>query len=543
MGVLIRRTKGGIFPYWIGRWEEDGKRHETTLCRWKGTPPGPGEKHGNAAFEKSRGRAEALFKQIRDGEKTQEEEAALVRKVLASRYGGRVPRVKLADLAASWDALPHKADLRDERRARVHSVLARFVEYMAENFPRVTDAGALKEEHFKGFLDAVDASGVSARTWNDYLFILRGVLMRLDVRSRAVMMYLSQVPRRDVKTIHRRPFTPEELRAIFTAAKNLDTELYPVIVAAAYTALRRGDVCRLRWSAVDFRNGIISARTSKTNKPVRIKIEADLREVLEDAWRKRKPRAVYVFPGIALAYGGDQQRGTKGNPDGLNKRLQRVLHAAGFAKPEQVGNAGKYPRIYDDEATFRAVEDGMARAGWTEKRKAKARKVLALHLDGKNGKQIAEALEVGKGAVSAYLHAMEEVGEVALVSPPVVPDGAEPVATLASGEGQRKHRGSLCGWHAFRTTWATRELQAGASADFVRKAMGHTSTKMLEEFYDQGAGPECGVGGVIAAKSQTENAEDEGTERLYGMILTAKPEVRQAVEALLASVAKGGGAK
>ena len=165
-----------------------------------------------------------------------------MRGFLSARYGVKVERVKIAELAAKWDALPHKADLTEERRARVHSVLGRFRDFMAAEFPNVTEAGGLTAEHFKGFLASVDASGVSARSWNDYLAILRGVLAKVDGQSRGFREYLAKLPKRTENAVHRRPFDGGELDAVFAAAKETDPELYPVLVAAACTALRRGDV-------------------------------------------------------------------------------------------------------------------------------------------------------------------------------------------------------------------------------------------------------------------------------------------------------------
>lgn len=525
MGVFIRRTANGIAPYWFGLWNEDGKRHETSLCRWEGTPPAPGQKTGDAEFEESRGKAKAIFKRIRDGEKSREEEKAIEKKILAARYGGRVARVKLADLSARWDALPHKADLTEARRARVHSVLARFVGFMADNFPNVTEAGGLTPEHFKAFLADVDKrgipgkpkkgkadkdkkpepkperGGVSARTWNDVLAILRGVLRKVDGNSRGFREYLAELPKRTENPIHRRPFDGAELDAILAAAADKDPELRPALVAAACTALRRGDVCRLRWDAVDMAEGFVTVKTSKTGETVDIPIFPPFMDVLKEAERKRKKGVPYVFPKIALAYAR--------NADGLNYRLARVLAAAGFAVPKRKAqpkkgkgkrkakaeetakippaqaNAGKYEKPEDAESAATLLEDGMAREGWTAKRKAKARRILALHLEGKGGAEIAAEIGTSKGGVSDYLHAMEAAGRIALVSTPKADTPAR--ATLAEVEDgeQRARRGSLCGWHSFRTTFCTLALANGVPMDILRKITGHRTADIVLKHYDR----------------------------------------------------------
>ena len=131
------------------------------------------------------------------------------------------------------------------------------------------------------------------------------------------------------------------------------------------------------------------------------------------------------------------------------------------------------------------LEDGMAREGWTDKRRDKARRILALHFQGRNGKEIAEEIGTSKGAVSDYLHEMEDAAEIALVSPPK--RETLPQATLAEpqdGE-KRKHRGSLCGWHSFRTTFCTLALANGVPMDLLRKITGHRTAEIVLKHYDR----------------------------------------------------------
>ncbi len=548
MGVFIRRTAGGIAPYWFGLWNEDGKRHETSLCRWEGTPPAPGEKEGDKAFERSRAKAQQLFKRIREGEKSREEEKAIEKKILAARYGGRVARVKLADLAARWDALPHKADLTEERRARVHSVLARFVEFMADRFPNVKEAGGLTADHFKAFFADVDASGISARSWNDYLEIVRSVLRKVDGNSRGFREYLADLPKRTVDTVHRRPFDGGELDAIFAAAREVDPDLFPALVAAACTALRRGDVCRLRWDAVDMAEGFVTVKTSKTGETVEIPIFPPFRAVLEDAAARRKKGVPYVWPKIALAYNR--------NPDGLNVRLRRVLAAAGFVRPERIAEAdgGKYEAPEDEEAAAAMLEDGMEREGWTAKRKAKARRILALHFQGRNGKEIAAEIGTGKGAVSDYLHAMEDAGKMALVSAPKRDTPARAtLAEIQDGQ-QRKQRGSLCGWHSFRTTFCTLALANGVPMDLLRKITGHRTAEIVLKHYDRrgrdamrraigDAMPKAIAGAVTAPAAPAAGDALEAVALppdLAGMLADADPDTLAKVARMLAKAKKWG---
>lgn len=334
---MMKRKDGSYDPRWHGLWSVDGKRKHASLNLWQGTPPGPGEKVGDAVFERSRARAEETFKRVRDGDKSKEEEVLLTRKILRARYGGKVDRVRLDELAERWDALP-RGTVTEEREKRVHSVLTRFVSYMAEHFPGVKEAGALLPKHFKDFLADVEKGGCTPRTWNDVLDILRMVLRRVDGQSKGFQEYLLDLPKKQKEqrsqTIHRKPFTVAELFAIFKAAAETDPEIYPLVVTAACTALRRGDVARLRWDDIDLQTGGAKVATSKTGEPVYLPIGRFplLKAVLEDASRKRRGEEPFVFPAVARQYAVD--------PKWLNRHLEKVLKVAGIKATRQERREG-----------------------------------------------------------------------------------------------------------------------------------------------------------------------------------------------------------
>ena len=298
----------------------------------------------------------------------------------------------------------------------------------------------------------------------------------MDGQGKGFREYLVNLPKKTESPVHRRPFDGKELDAIYAAAREVDPELYPVLVAAACTALRRGDVCRLRWDGVDLEEDFVTVKTTKTGETVEIPIFPPFRAVLEEALGKRKKGVPYVWPKIALAYAR--------NADNLNGRLGRILAVAGFAKPEK-RRAGKYAAPEDEEAAAAMLEDGMVREKWRNASKVKARQILKCHFSGMNGKAIAEALNISRASVSEYLHAMEEAGRVALVSPPKREDSSRlMLAEMQDGE-QRKQRGSLAGWHSFRTTFCTLALANGVPIEILQKITGHRTVEIVLKHYDR----------------------------------------------------------
>lgn len=465
---------GTLRPRWYGAWMTDGRAHETSLCRWRGTPPASFRvaDEGDKAFEDSRTRALAELREIAEGERSEADRAALASRAHRARYGVALRRVKIAGLYDAWRDLPRKRPPTPGRDAVCRGVFHRFTGYMEETAPNVKETGALTKEHFRGFMEAERARGVSPRTWNSTLSILRGTLAKVDPHSVGFAEYFKALPKDDENTIHRRPFNESELASIFEAAAS-DPLLHGLIVTAACTAMRRGDVARLRWQGVDLDAGFVTVKTSKTGDTVDIPIFPELRRVLESIPR----RGAFVFPEAAKLY--------TSSPDALDRRLQSVLSAAGFIRPPRnpKAEAARYPSAPPEEIARRASE-AMQGAGWGPKRQRTAAEILRRHLNGETGIAIAKATGTSRGGVSSHLHAVEKLIGLAVVSPARV-DGPQGPAMLAEAnpDTPRARRGSLVGWHSFRTTWTTFALSRGVPIEIVRTVTGHRTAEIVLKNY------------------------------------------------------------
>ena len=465
---------GSLRPRWYGAWVVDGRYHETSLCRWRGKPPASFRvrDEGDKAFEDSRQRALAELREIVEGDRSEADRAALAARVHRARYGQKVRRVKIADLYEAWKAMPRKRRPTPGHDAVCKATFDRFARYMAETAPNVTETGALTAAHLRGFMEAEDRRGVSARTWNGALSILRGTLARVDPNSSGFMEYLRDLPARDFATIHRRPFDEGELARIFDAAQS-DPLLHGMIVTAACTAMRRGDVAKLRWQDVDMEAGFITVKTSKTGETVDCPIFPQLRRVL-DSLKRRGP---FVFPEAAKIYASC--------PQTLDVRLRRIFGRAGFVRPPRNPEleAARYPSAPPEEVARRA-EEAMPQAGWGAKRQQTAAEVLRRHLDGESGKEIAKAMGISRGGVSGHLHAVETLIGLAVVSPARAdkPHGPAMLADVPP-EVQRAKRGSLIGWHGFRVTFCTMALANGVPLELVQRITGHRTAEIVLKHY------------------------------------------------------------
>ena len=134
---------------------------------------------GDDEFERSRGRAqEAYDKQQRKMEDDRTGQKTLTK--LAELKTGRVVTFPaLVDLYQHWEAIPRRK-APDERYATQCKVtLERFAAFVARHQRGAVEFVAVKPETARAFMKAEEARGVSPKTWNDTLKLLRATFKHL----------------------------------------------------------------------------------------------------------------------------------------------------------------------------------------------------------------------------------------------------------------------------------------------------------------------------------------------------------------------------
>lgn len=462
---LKKGRDGKLRSRWYGVFRDGERERMVPLCRWRGTPPASlsVSDAGDRAFEDSRVAALAELEQAADGERSKADKAALAARIHRARYRTQIRRVRLEALPAAWLSFPRKRNPTPAHVAHIQGVLRSFVDFMAEHAPKVTETGAVTGDHIRAFMTSEEKRGVSPRTWNVILSTLRGVFRRLDPHSQAFTDYLQEQPAKDEETIHREPFNQDELNRILEAA-NGDSMMRGLIVTAASTAMRRGDVCKLQWKDVDLRAGFVLVKTAKTGGTVEIPILPPLRAELE-----RRPRAgAYVFPDAARLYNS--------RPDVLDRKLADVLQAAGFHRPIR-SRSKAIPTITPKEIRTKVIPaiDG---AGWNEEKAERVRDVAERYASGQSVKRIERETGYSRGSVSGYLGDLEEITGLKITKG----YQKEPKNKEAELKGRLK-RGSVRGWHSFRVTWITSALAAGLSMELVRRVTGHAAVDVVLKHY------------------------------------------------------------
>ncbi len=474
--MLIRKKDGGLkSQWWYGSHEIGGTKKVFKLgVPVTGKVPASLRDSGDAAFEQSRGKAQGALDGMLYKLRERQNEVALTERLIELKTGGKPESVLITDLPTAWCQIPRKRQPVKQHLEYGKTVLRRFADHMQAHHAKVIRLDEIRAEHVRGFLERENQRGLSARTWNETLGFLRCVFRHFEPTSEAYRKYLANLPTKEGNTIHRAPFTPEEIRDILAAAQN-DDLMRPLIVTALCTAMRRGDCCQLKWKDVDLAAGFIRVKTSKTGETVEIPIMPILNAELV----QRKQRGMLVFPEAAQMY---QTR-----PDAIDNGLQRILAQAGFvsekmsARLEREKNA--LPALSPDETRRKGLSAILA-AEMSDGKRDTMQAIFKAYLTGQTVGEIAANIAVSKSTVSCHLNEIARMINAAVIRRPGL-NVAPTVRGLitARGEGPRLKAASVRGWHSFRTTFITLALSAGMPMELVRRVTGHTTVDVVLKYY------------------------------------------------------------
>jgi integrase len=112
--------------------------------------------------------------------------------------------------------------------------------------------------------------------------------------------------------------------------------------------------------------------------------------------------------------------------------------------------------------------------------------IFMAYTGGKSLRAVALELGVSKGTVSQHLNEIEGLIGAAVFPRPAASSRSavrRGMINADKGVGQRLKRGSMRGWHSFRTTFVTRALAGGMPEELVRRVTGHTAVDVVRKYY------------------------------------------------------------
>ncbi len=454
-------------------------------------------------FECSRVAAQAKLDQIVEEARSKRGSAHLVERLYEMKTGEKVKSVRLSEVQEEWTRLPRKREPSKYYVRQSRAILGRFVEFVRARNPKCQELSEVTRSLGRAFMDAEAERGIAAKTWNAEVMLLRSACREL-LPDGGLNPFLGATSKAG-ETVFRKPFTPEEMKAILDTVKD-DDFIRPIIVTGMCTALRRGDCCLLKWKDVDLERRFITVKTAKTGQTVGIPIfpllyeelaalasaagrrlgagEVKARDGVQGTEGQGQRLDGYVFPKQAAMY--------RENSDGITWRVKKALAVAlgGFAKADTGEQKAEtaLPEVPADEARRRGREfiAGLPNS-------VKTRHMLAVfeaYMDGKSAAKAALAAGVCKASAGAYLNEVEAAAGCRIVRGRT--GGCSFVAALRSDASLLRvrrpggvRRASVRDFHSFRVTWVTLALTAGVPLELVQKVTGHRTTDIVLKHYFQ----------------------------------------------------------
>ena len=484
-----RQRDGSLRDIWFGAFEMNGKRYGINLgVKIAGTPPASLslKDKGDTEYEVSRMAALAKLEHFIEEARKKNHSEHLVEKLYEIKTGEAIQSVKLGTLADEWEKIERRRVPNARYAAQCKSTLTRFAVFVRHENPKAVEMAHVTRSVARAFMDAEAKRGVTGKTWNDTLKLLRATFKYL-LPAGGINPFAG-TPTRETETVFRQPFTPEELAAITEEAR-ADEFIRPIIIVGMCTAMRRGDCCLLKWEDVDLKKKFITVKTSKTGQTVSIPIFP----MLFDELAKRKAGEKvkmdgYVFPEAARMY--------LENPDGITWRVKKIL-AAGLGEAVVNGDDTKALLEVSDVETRKRGEGFIAKLPDGTKRERMGL-VFKLYMEGKNIEAVMAGGKVSKGSVSGYLNEIQTAIGCRIVRGASRTGQREPHLTTGGNlkrkincaglQMDRKHglrRASVRDFHSLRVTWVTLALTAGVPLELVQKVTGHKTTDIVLKHYFQ----------------------------------------------------------
>jgi integrase len=318
MGLELRRDENEQLrsKWWYGRYTINGKRRFVNLgVEVKGSVPKNIRNQGDVAFECSRTLAAAKLKELVSEANGRKSAAHHLEELYEIKAGEGIQQVPLTDMGMRWEFLPSKKTRTTKAVKTQKTNISQFCEFMQKTYPGVKNMSQVTRPMVLAWLASLSERKLSGATYNMKLSVMRGLFEQLGHEAGILKNPFASIPYRMLHTIHRQPFTENELNAILA---HCDAILRPVVLVGMCTAMRRGDCCKFKWDSIDLKNGFISVKTSKTGELAEIPLFPILRAELEN-----RPRtSEFVFPEAEEMY--------RTNDFGLTWRFKKALRHAGI---------------------------------------------------------------------------------------------------------------------------------------------------------------------------------------------------------------------
>lgn len=292
----------------------NGKRRVIALkTEYEGNPPDKLRLRleGDAAFERSRGKALKEQQSLREKLQRPDSEVKLRKRVYQAMTGSKFQTVKIADLYKISANHTRERPWSERYQAQVESKFNALLDYIKAQHPDIEDAHQMTRQMAEAFLNHNQKqTNCSAKTFNDVKTMLQGLWTVAENLKLLEGNPFRGIAKRTYISATKEIFTSEQVEAILRESDK-DPDLEAVVVVALSTGMRMADCCQLRWSSIDLQRRMVEVPAqNKTLNPANIPFFGRLEELIVAA-KSENIDEKYVFPRARYLYERDPQYFTR----------------------------------------------------------------------------------------------------------------------------------------------------------------------------------------------------------------------------------------
>ena len=279
-----------------------------------------------------------------DRDEAEERRKEIVEEMRRKRID-ELSRIPLIDAWSLFESSPYAERIEAEGLRRRFNAWLGFAVWMRETHPAVSEVGGVTRTMASAYVGHCRDTLMSA-TVNKIVFRLRGMFDILKEVIGLAVNPFDHIMELPYDSSPRRELSRDEIARLLAAANDMGREYHLLVLMAAYTGLRLGECCSLKWSDVDIRRSVIQFIPGKTRKyangqlvtvPLHMKLVKALLETPAD------DRIGPVLPELHRTYSTVPHR--------LHADIKRMFDAAGIVTSVKRADGRKAT----PEATFHSL--------------------------------------------------------------------------------------------------------------------------------------------------------------------------------------------
>ena len=480
MGIrVIRSTRRKTYRrWWYGEYRENGKLYRVKLdVRVAGKPPSTfaAKDEGDTLFEASKAKAQRAFDDFMLSRQQKGNAEGLLESLIEAKTGEKVSYVRMDELAELWNGLARTRELAERRKRDNACVINHFAKFCGREYLYQVSTSDVVA-YFNEIRKRLAWSSVKS-----HMSILSGAFNRFlpNGCSNPFKKIIKRDTSEEAGTIHRIPLTNEQIEKVRELARR-DEMLYGIFVCGLATGARLKDICFMKKSDIDLKDGFVSFVAAKTRTRCDLPLFDEFRSLCEGIINSSDPDEPLLFPDAARMY--------EHNYSGLIRRGKLLFAHALFDEVEEkcddatlvVNGAPLPPKTFDE--IMELIDEQRYSPSKTQRMKEVCERYVKRN---QSYRQIIRETGIAKGCVCSYMSEIERLTGDKIIR--FEKGKSKTHSLLARTRIKRKSTNravSTYGWSCLRPTFCVMAIESGVEPKQIMLAVGHKQFSTTLTYYN-----------------------------------------------------------